>query len=100
MLGIFIPPLGGTIIGDFLFTWKGKMPRMEELEFKPLRYSNIIAYLSGTAAAWLGQNLNFGIPPLQGIIVAALMVPVTNALFKAVGSNDAHQLKNNITVQS
>jgi len=100
MLGIFIPPLGGTIIGDFLFTWKGKMPRMEELEFKPLRYSNIIAYLSGTAAAWLGQSLNFGIPPLQGIIVAALMVPVTNALFKAVGSNDAHQLKNNITVQS
>ncbi|QSQ08141.1 Cytosine permease [Koleobacter methoxysyntrophicus] len=97
MLGIFIPPLGGTIIGDFLFTWKGKMPRMEEVEFKPLRYSNIVAYLLGTVAAWLGQTFDFGIPPLQGIIVAALMVPVVNAVFKAVGSNDAHQLKNKIT---
>lgn len=98
MLGIFIPPLGGTIIGDFLFTWKGKMPRMEEVEFRPLRYSNIVAYLLGTVAAWLGQTFDFGIPPLQGIIVAALMVPVVNAVFKAVGSNDAHQLKNKITV--
>ncbi|NPV43585.1 MAG: cytosine permease [Firmicutes bacterium] len=98
MLGIFIPPLGGTIIGDFLFTWRGKMPRMEELEFKPFRYANIVAYLLGTAAAWLGQNLDFGIPPLQGIIVAALMVPAINALFKAIGSNDAHQLKNNATL--
>lgn len=89
MLGIFIPPLGGTIIGDFLFTWKGKMPNLKDVEFKPLRYANVIAYLLGTAAAWLGQSFNFGIPPLQGIIVAALMVPVVNAILK----NDVHQIK-------
>lgn len=93
MLGIFIPPLGGTIIGDFAFTWKGKMPRLDEVQFKSLRYANVIAYLLGTAAAWLGQKYNIGIPPLQGIIVAALMVPVVNAVFKAAGSEDTHVVK-------
>lgn len=92
MLGIFIPPLGGAIIGDYLFTWKRSMPRMETVDFKAFQYPNIAAYLLGTLAAWLGSSYNIGVPPLQGIIVAALAVPVMNALFKMLGGDYTHKV--------
>lgn len=91
MLGVFIPPLGGVIIGDFIFTWKKEIPNLNDIEFKTVRIANIIAYLIGTLAAWLGQEFGFGIPPLQGIILAAIMVPVMNRIIK----NDNHIIKNN-----
>ena len=46
-LGIFIPPLGGTIIGDYLFVWKRQMPNLKDVEFKTFRVANIIAYAIG-----------------------------------------------------
>lgn len=95
-LGVFIPPLGGTIIGDYLFTWKTHMPNLKDVEFKTFRVANIIAYLIGTLAAWLGQKYAFGIPPLQGIIAAALMVPVMNAVIK----NDGHKVKTTTSVEA
>ncbi|MCQ1529047.1 cytosine permease [Lutispora saccharofermentans] len=95
-LGIFIPPLGGTIIGDYIFTWKRNIPNMKDVEFKSVRISNIVAYLLGTLAAYLGNKFGIGVPPLQGIIVAALMVPVMNAVIK----NDNHKVKGNSTIQA
>ena len=88
-LGIFIPPLGGTIIGDYLFVWKTQMPNLKDVEFKTFRVANIIAYLIGTAAAYFTNKYGIGIPPLQGIIIAALMVPVMNSIMK----DDAHIVK-------
>ncbi|MEA4963069.1 cytosine permease [Lutispora sp.] len=87
-LGIFIPPLGGTIIGDYLFVWKGNVPNINKVEFKPIRIANLVAYLIGTLVAYLTNKFGIGIPPLQGIIVAALMVPVMNAVMK----NDNHKV--------
>ncbi|MEA4963068.1 cytosine permease [Lutispora sp.] len=95
-LGIFIPPLGGTIIGDYIFTWKKNIPNMKDVEFKSVRISNIVAYLLGTLAAYLGNKFGIGVPPLQGIIVAALMVPVMNAVIK----NDKHKIKGDGTIQA
>lgn len=94
-LGTFIPPLGGAIIGDFLFTWKKALPKIEYVEFKPLRLAPVCAYLIGTLAAYLGNKYGFGIPPLQGIVVAALFIPVMNSIFKAMGINDMHEIKEN-----
>lgn len=88
-LGIFIPPLGGTIIGDYLFVWKTQMPNLKDVEFKTFRVANIIAYLIGTAAAYFTNKYGIGIPPLQGIVIAALMVPVMNSIMK----DDAHTVK-------
>jgi len=95
-LGIFIPPLGGTIIGDYLFVWKRQMPNLKDVEFKTFRVANIIAYAIGTIVAYVTNSNGIGIPPLQGIIVAALMVPVMNAIMK----NDAHTIKKDTSVQA
>lgn len=91
-LGIFIPPLGGTIIGDYFFIWKTKLPKLDTVKFRGLRVANLIAYLIGVAAAWIGNSYNIGIPPLQGIIIAALMVPVVNVIFDILSIDDKHQL--------
>ncbi|MFW5787128.1 MAG: hypothetical protein ACOCV3_02560 [Halanaerobiales bacterium] len=37
MLGIFIPPLGGVIMGDYFFVWKGKIPVLADMEFTQIR---------------------------------------------------------------
>jgi len=95
-LGIFIPPLGGTIIGDYLFVWKTKMPNLKDVEFKTFRVANIAAYIIGTGAAYFTNKYGIGIPPLQGIIVAGLMVPVMNAVIK----NDGHNVKTDSSIQA
>ncbi|KYO66802.1 cytosine permease [Thermovenabulum gondwanense] len=92
LLGIFIPPLGGTIIGDYFFVWKTKLPKLDTVNFKGLRIANLIAYLLGTFSAWVGNTYNIGIPPLQGIIVAAIMVPVVNKIFELLGIDDKHKV--------
>lgn len=92
LLSVFIPPLGGAIIGDYLFVWKRQLPDLETVTFRQVRWSGVVAYLLGTLAAWLGNTYEFGIPPLQGIIVAAVMVPVMEALFRALGIADQHQV--------
>ncbi len=93
LFGTFIPPLGGVIIGDFFFTYKGKLPDIDRVEFKVIRISPLIAYIIGSLAAYLGGRFGVGIPPLQGILVAGLMVPVMNAVMKAFKYNDMHSIK-------
>lgn len=95
ILGTVIPPLGGTIIGDFLFTWKKKLPRLEYVEFKAFRVAPIAAYLVGTAVAVITSQMNIGLPPLQGIVAAAVCVPIANAVVKACGIDDMHKIKEN-----
>ncbi|MGB9839081.1 cytosine permease [Thermovenabulum sp.] len=92
LLGIFIPPLGGTIIGDYFFVWKTELPKLDTVNFRGLRIANLIAYLIGTFSAWVGNTYNIGIPPLQGIIVAAIMVPVVNKIFELLGIDDKHKV--------
>lgn len=85
-LGTFIPPLGGVILGDFVFRWKGKVPPLESMKFPTVRWSAVVAYLLGTAAAYLGGTAGIGIPPLNGILVAGLALPVCDAIFKSAGA--------------
>lgn len=92
LFGTFIPPLGGVIIGDFLFTYKKTLPMLEFVTFKKLRVVPLIAYLIGCAAAYFGGVYEIGVPSLQGIIVAALAVPVINAIFKTANYNDMHEV--------
>ncbi len=81
MLGIFIPPLGGVILGDYFFVWKGKLPRLDEVEFPQVRWAAVIAYLIGTLAAYLGNRAGIGIAPLNGIIGAAVFMPIVQNIF-------------------
>lgn len=85
-LGVFIPPLGGAIIGDHLFVWrKHDLPTFEEADLPAIRWSCVAAYALGTLAAYLGNRYSVGVPPLQGILLAALTVPLFEAVLQAAG---------------
>ena len=92
LFGTFIPPLGGVIIGDFVFTYKKRLPMLDYVKFKKIRVAPLIAYLIGCAAAYFGGVYEIGVPSLQGIILAALAVPVINAIFKSANINDMHEV--------
>src|SRR5699024_7695876 len=39
LLGVFVPPLGGLIIGDYLYTWRKGFPSIENIKFRTVRYA-------------------------------------------------------------
>jgi cytosine permease len=88
-LGIFIPPLGGVVIGDYVFTYKRKLPKLAFVRFKKVRIGPVTAYGIGVIAAYASNAIGFGIPPLFGIVLAGVCVPLFNAIFK----NDLHEIK-------
>jgi cytosine permease len=93
VFGTFIPPLGGVIIGDFFFVFKGTIPRLEFVYFKKIRVAPLVAYALGCAAAYFGGLYNFGVPSLQGIVIAALAMPLVNALLGVFKVKDTHEIK-------
>jgi cytosine permease len=85
-LGVFIPPLGGALIGDHIFVWrKHALPSFEEVDLPAVRWSCVGAYALGTLAAYLTNRAGIGIPPLQGILVATLAVPVLESVLQRAG---------------
>ncbi len=92
LFGTFIPPLGGVIIGDFIFTYRKRLPMMEYVKFRKIRVAPLLAYLVGCAGAYFGGMLEIGVPSLQGIILAAVAVPVMNAILRAAKFNDMHEV--------
>ncbi|MGI8876287.1 MAG: cytosine permease [Egibacteraceae bacterium] len=92
LLGVFIPPLGGAIIGDYLFVWRGRVPPLADVEFRTFRWSAICAYLLGTLVAYVSNRAGLGIPPLQGIGVALLAVPLLDVAFTRAGVSQAHAI--------
>jgi cytosine permease len=51
VLGLYIPPLGGIIIADFLFCWRMRVPKMEDVAFTGIRWIGVIGYVLGSIAA-------------------------------------------------
>ena len=83
-MGTFIPPLGGVIIADFIFIWKRKLPKMEHVQFAKVRWSGIFAYIIGCLAALFIP----GIPPINGIIGAAVAMVILQPIFARIKGYD------------
>ncbi|MBB3050026.1 cytosine permease [Prauserella isguenensis] len=87
LLGTFVPPLGGAIMGQFYLVWRGRLPRRHLTRtggltgLPAVRVSCFVAYLLGTATASAGSVFDFGIPAVQGIVVAAVAAPLCHVLF-------------------
>lgn len=96
-LGIFIPPLGGIIIGDHLYTWMKKCPTVKSIEFKNVRKANWIAYLIATAFAYITSLMDFGIPTINGVVAAIVLAFAVGKIFDALGIEDNHTIKPNAT---
>lgn len=90
-LGIFVPSLGGLIIGDYLFNWRKSMPRIEEMNFRVIRSSNLIAYIFATLGAYLSSVFEIGLPPLNGILLGIGLVYVMKKIYNLLGIDDQHK---------
>ncbi|MGY1639747.1 cytosine permease [Geodermatophilus sp. SYSU D00703] len=71
LLGTFIPPLGGVIIGDFLARWRRGIPAGATPP--AVRWPNLLSYAVAASLAWLSGELGVGIPPVIGIVVAVAL---------------------------
>jgi len=71
LLGIFIPPLGGVIIGDWLARWRAGMP--EGATLPVVHVGNLAVYAVASALAWLSDHYAVGIPPVIGIVTAVAL---------------------------
>jgi cytosine permease len=87
-LGILIPPLGGVILGDYYLVWKSKLPPIEKVRFVNFRWPALLAYIFGVAAAYLSARYSFFIPPLNGILTAAIAQAILIFIFRKLGVKD------------
>jgi cytosine permease len=90
LLGTFVPPLGGAMIGDFLFVYKRKIPKLQYIHFKTVRPGPWIAYIIACIVAYFTGQVGIGIPSLQGIILGIILVPVIHIILTKCGVNDDH----------
>ncbi len=95
LLGVFIPPLGGAMLGDYFFVYKRRIPKLASVEFKTFRIAPAAAYVAGCIAAYITNNAGVGIPPLFGIILSAVLVPAFDALLRACKISDRHVIREN-----
>lgn len=69
-LGIIIPPIGGVIIGDWWARWRRSLPEPSSVTFPAVRWENVAAFAVGAFVAWASDHWSWGIPPINGILVA------------------------------
>lgn len=94
-LGIFIPPMGGIIVGDHFAYWNKAFPKIEYVEFKTYRIANWIAYILASSVALATSRMEIGIPSINGFIVAILLVFILKMVFAAANIKDNHEIAEN-----
>ncbi len=71
LLGVFVPPLGGVLIGDYLARWRGGMP--EGAVLPAVNVVTMSIYVLASLLAWVAARIEFGVPPVLGVLVAAVL---------------------------
>ncbi len=71
-LGSVIPPVGGIIMADFWLYRRGEFPSLES-PLPAFNWAGVIAYVVAATTAFVSGQLSFGMPPINGIIVAAVL---------------------------
>ena len=74
-LGTFIPPVGGIIMVDFWLRHRGRFPRLGT-RLPAFNWAGVIAYVAGSAVAYVTSNVGIGIGPVNGIVVAAVLYAI------------------------
>ena len=86
--GTVIPPIGGTMLADWLIKHKRRYSKIAETEFKDYNLTGIGAYIIGAAAALFSP----GIPPINGIIAAFIAYPILDKILQAMGMSQDHRV--------
>ncbi len=75
LLGTFIPPVGGIIMADFWLRHRGRFPQLSA-RLPAFNWAGVIAYVIGSATAYITSNVGIGIGPVNGILVAAVLYAI------------------------
>lgn len=73
LLGTFIPPLGGVIIADYFCRWRRGITDADTAATPAFEWRHLGVYAVAGFLAWLSGELEIGIPPLIGIVVAVVL---------------------------
>ena len=74
-LGTVIPPVGGIIMVDFWLRHRGQFPALTA-SVPAFNWAGMIAYVAGSAIAYITGNAGIGIGPVNGIVSAAILYAV------------------------
>lgn len=91
LLGTFIPPIGGVIMGDFFLKNKGKYPLLKNVEIRKFNIAGILAYITGAAFAYFSP----GVPPINGIITAFFSYWLFDKVLGLMGYKQDHKIIEN-----
>ncbi|WP_299492853.1 cytosine permease [uncultured Shewanella sp.] len=69
LLGVFIPPIGGVIIGDYFFVRKQHYPQIDCFFFPSINIAGLGAYFIACFIAYVSP----GIAPINGIVTAIIL---------------------------
>lgn len=85
LLGSALPPIGAIIVADYFILNRGKYRDFESMTFKSVNWVALLAWAIGATAA----KVLPGIPPLNGIVGAALIYVVLSLVEKKVTGSKA-----------
>jgi len=81
LLGAVIPPIGGIIMADFWLRHQGNFPAIDSV-LPAFNWAGIISYVVGAATAYISGNASFGVGPINGIIVAAVLYGILSRVIR------------------
>lgn len=75
LLGTVIPPVGGVIMADFWLRHRGQFPSLD-MALPAFNWAGVISYVVAATAAYISAQFEFGIAPLNGIIIAVILYTI------------------------
>lgn len=73
LLGVFIPPVGGVLLGDHLARWTVGRPAPRDFVGPVVRWQGMVAYGVAALVAYISNERGWGVPPVQGILIALVL---------------------------
>ncbi len=81
LLGTFIPPIGGVIMADFFYKYRGRYPKLSEAKLPKINIAGAVAYVGASLIAYFSP----GVPPINGIVAAIVLYIVVDLIMTAAG---------------
>lgn len=81
LLGVIVPPLAGIILADFYIVHKGHYEALDSAKLKDWTLAPWLTWAIAYGVVYLLERAAFGLPALNGIIIAVILYPILNKIF-------------------
>lgn len=81
VLGVIVPPLAGIILADFYIVHKGHYEALDSAKLKDWTLAPWLTWAIAYGIVYLLERAAFGLPALNGIIIAVILYPILNKFF-------------------